>query len=105
MRTSHASALVGILLLAATSAQAQPPDRFARADANHDGRVTFREYAAFVETQLARANGPKAQRFRSLDPEKQAALLQRRFDRLDRDHKGYLEPADWQARRRGSHSG
>jgi hypothetical protein len=85
----------------ATTAEAQSAGRFAKADVNHDGRVTLREYESFVGARLSRAKGPKAERFRQLDPEKQAALLQRRFERLDRGHKGYLEPADWQPHSQG----
>jgi hypothetical protein len=101
---SFALATVATLALAislAAGAQAQPSSnaRFSRADVNHDGRVTFQEYESFVGNRMMKAKGPRAEKFRSLNPEQQVSLLQKRFQKLDHGHKGYLEPADWQGRR------
>ena len=95
-----ALATVATLAVAAT-AQAQPGSdkRFTRADINRDGRVSFQEYESFVSNRMARAKGPRAQKFQALNPEQQVMVLQKRFQKLDHGHKGYLEPADWQGRR------
>jgi hypothetical protein len=95
-------ALAAVATVALTSGvQAQPSSsaRFTRADANHDGRVSFQEYESFVGGRMMKARGPRAEKFRSLNPEQQVTLLQKRFQKLDHGHKGYLEPADWQSRR------
>jgi hypothetical protein len=88
--------VAGLLLCAASAASAQSANRFDRADVNHDGRLSLQEYESFAGNQLMEAKGPRAQRFRSLDPRQQAAVLQERFQKLDKDHKGYLVPADLQ---------
>lgn len=87
--------LATAILSVASVAHAQGGSRFAKADANHDGRVTLREYENFVGSRLSKAQNPRAERFRQLDPERQASVLQKRFQKLDRGQKGYLVPADW----------
>ena len=84
-----------------SSAHAAPANRFDKADANHDGRVTLQEFEAFTGNQLMSGNGKAAQKFKQLGPDQQAARLQRRFQKLDRDHKGYLTREDFSA----AHSG
>lgn len=99
---------IAILSVAAlaTTAQAQSTQttsgagRFARADANRDGRVTFGEFESFMGARLMKAKGARGEKFRSLNPEQQVMVLQKRFQKLDHGHKGYLEPADWQPHRR-----
>ncbi len=93
-------ALSVLFLGLASAAHAQTDKRFERADVDHDGRVTLQDYESYVGTRLMEAKGPRAQRFRSLDPEQQATVLERRFHRLDKDHKGYLVPEDF-ARHQG----
>ena len=94
------------LCLAAPAVQAQPAPpqqskRFARADADHDGRVNLQEFQNFAGDRLMKAKGKFGQKFRSLDPEQQAALLEKRFHKLDRDNKGFLLPADLHGRHDG----
>ena len=98
---SKALIVTGLFLCIVSAAYAQPDKRFERADANHDGRVTLQEYQTFVGNRLRKAKGPRAEKFRSLDPEQQAAVLQKRFQKLDREHKGYLSPEDFESRRHG----
>lgn len=76
-------------------AAAQPAGDFDVADTNHDGRVSLQEFEAYASQRLLAAYGRRAQRFRSLSPQEQSAALQRRFDRLDHGHKGYLDRSDW----------
>lgn len=93
--------LAGALFCVASAAQAQTDKRFDRADSNHDGRISLQEYESFAGNRMMKAKGKHAQKFRTLDPEQQAALLERRFHKLDRDHKGFLVPADLPRRRQG----
>ena len=78
---------------------------FSRADVNHDGRMTFREFEAFTANRLMRGSGKAAQKFRQLSPQQQQTRLQRRFERLDEGYKGYLTPGDWAAARDGRRRG
>ena len=98
-RSLAIAALASVSLAAAAQAQPGSDKRFTRADVNHDGRVTFQEFESFVGNRMLKARGQRAQKFQALDPEQQVMLLQKRFQKLDRGHKGYLEPADWQGRR------
>ncbi len=98
---SKALIVAGLFLCIVSAAYAQPDKRFERADADHDGRVTLQEYETFAGNRLMRAKGPHAQKFRSLAPEQQAAVLQKRFHKLDREHKGYLTPEDFPVRQHG----
>jgi Ca2+-binding EF-hand superfamily protein len=82
-----------------TAAQAQMKGDFDAADSNHDGHVTFDEFSAYAKQWLDGANGRKAQKFSQLSTEQQTAVLRKRFDRADRNHKGYLERSDWSAPR------
>ncbi|HZP99652.1 MAG TPA: EF-hand domain-containing protein [Reyranella sp.] len=91
----RALVVAGLLLGVASAAQAQDR-RFDRIDANHDGRISLQEYENYAGSRLMKAKGPHAQKFRSLDPEQQTAVLQHRFQRLDKEHKGFLVPADLQ---------
>jgi len=68
---------------------------FDDADTNHDGHVSLQEFEAYATPRLLATNSRRAQRFRSLSPQQQAAVLQRRFDRMDHGHKGYLDRNDW----------
>jgi len=90
----RAVAIAVIALCVASTAHAQSAKRFDRADANHDGRISLQEYEAFAGNRMMRAKGPHAEKFRSLDPEQQASVLQRRFRKLDHGGKGYLVPED-----------
>ena len=92
----RALAIAGLLICAASAANAQSAKTFGRADVDHDGRLSLEEYETFAGNRLMKAKGPHGQKFRSLDPEQQAAVLQKRFQKLDKDHKGYLVPADLQ---------
>lgn len=80
---------------------AQSAKRFDRADANHDGRLSLQEYETFTGDRLMKAKGKFGQKFRSLDPEQQAAVLEKRFHKLDKDNKGFLVPADLPGRHDG----
>ena len=70
---SHADSLllrmmvmVALTAVGLTTARAQMKGDFDAADANHDGRVTFEEFATYAHQQLDVANGAKAQRFKQL---------------------------------------
>lgn len=92
-----ALAVAGAVLSGSGPAMAQMKGNFAAADANHDGRVTLLEFQAYATNRLMAVNGPRAQRFKQLSPQDQAARLQRRFERMDVGHKGYLVPSDWKS--------
>jgi MipA family protein len=94
--------IVALTVLSLTTARAQMKGDFDAADANHDGRVTFEEFATSAKRQLDAANGAKAQRFKQLSSQQQTTLLRRRFDKVDRSHKGYLDRDDWGAPRSSS---
>lgn len=85
-------------MLSGPIAHAQVKGNFDDADVNHDGHVTFEEFAAYATKRLMESNGRMAMRFRQLTPEQQTARLRRRFDRLDKGHKGYLDRKDWSGR-------
>ena len=89
-----------IVFVVATGASAQAVDRFARMDLDQDGKITLQEFETVVGNQFRQGKGRKAEFFRSLSPEKQAAILQKRFQRLDRGNKGYLVPDDLPQQRR-----
>ena len=90
-----ASLALVLLVAGAPPAEARNLGRFAAADANHDGRVTLKEFEAYETARLMAANGPMAERFKALSPQEQAARIEQRFDKLDSDDKGYLDQADW----------
>ncbi len=95
-RSMSALALLAVAgLMAACAAQAQMKGNFDDADANHDGRVTLQEYKDYVANRLSSANGRIARRFKQLSPEDQAQRLQKRFNKMDRGEKGYLDRNDW----------
>jgi len=64
---------------------------YCAADINHDGRVTLQEYESWARNRLMVANGARAQRFEELSPERQATILQHRFEKLDINHHGFLD--------------
>ena len=84
-----------VAFAAAPAAHARMLGDFDSADANQDGRVTLQEYEAYVTSRLTTANGPRAQKFKRLSPQEQAVRLQRRFEAMDKGHKGYLDRNDW----------
>jgi MipA family protein len=86
---------LAMMSLATAAAAAQSIGNFDDADTNHDGRVTFQEFAAYATKRLTSATGPKAQKFKQLSPAEQTSILQQRFARLDQGHKGYLDRSDW----------
>jgi Ca2+-binding EF-hand superfamily protein len=96
---SKALSMAALVLAAALAgtplAQARVQGNFDDADTNHDGRVTLQEYETYVTNRLMSVDGPRAQRFKQLSPQEQAARLQQRFERLDTGHKGYLDRNDW----------
>jgi Ca2+-binding EF-hand superfamily protein len=83
------------VLLGTPVVQAQVRGNFDDADTNHDGHVTLQEYETYTTNRLMQANGPRAQQFKQLSPDEQAARLQRRFNKLDKGQKGYLDRNDW----------
>jgi Ca2+-binding EF-hand superfamily protein len=95
----QAIAITVLTCLALNAAQAQMKGDFDAADANHDGHVTFEEFAAYAKQELGNANGRKARKFKQLSDEQQTNLLHKRFDKADRNHKGYLDRSDWTAPR------
>jgi outer membrane protein len=90
-------AIAALTLLSLATARAQMKGDFDAADANHDGRVSFEEFATYAKRQLDSANGAKAQRFKQLSSQQQTTLLRKRFDKVDHSHKGYLDRDDWGA--------
>jgi Ca2+-binding EF-hand superfamily protein len=80
-----------------TVAHAQMKGDFDAADSDHNGRVTFEEFAAYANQQMDMSNGRKAQRFKQLSSDQQSTVLRKRFDKADRNHKGYLDRSDWSA--------
>ncbi len=94
-RMRIAGLVAGLGLLGACGAYAQAKGNFDDADANHDGKVTLQEYQSYVTQRLNTSDGRLARRFKQLSPQDQAQRLQKRFDKLDHDHKGYLDRKDW----------
>ena len=102
MSYTRSSRFQGIAIAALTCltfavAQAQMKGDFDTADSDHNGRVTFEEFAAYATQQLANANGRRAQKFEQLSADQQSTVLRKRFDKADRNHKGYLDRNDWSA--------
>lgn len=97
-----AAALACVILFAATgAAHSQTRSSFDQADVNHDGRVTLQEFETYATSRLMAATGSAAQKFRHLSPREQQARLRKRFEKADKDHKGYLDRADWNAAEMG----
>jgi|SRR5581483_7063167 len=94
------AAFVVLASLAFTAVQAQMKGDFDAADTNHDGHVTFDEFSTYAKQQLDGGNSRKAQRFKQLSTDQQDAVLRKRFDQADRNHKGYLDRSDWSAPRK-----
>jgi outer membrane protein len=93
-----AAALAWVILLVGTRvAHSQARWSFDEADVNHDGRVTLQEFETYATHRLMAATGPVAQKFKHLSPQDQEARLQKRFEKVDKGHKGYLDRADWDA--------
>jgi Ca2+-binding EF-hand superfamily protein len=90
-------AIAALTCAAFVSAHAQMKGDFDAADSNHDGHVTFEEFATYAKQQLEDASGRKARKFRQLSAEQQTAALRKRFDRADQSHRGYLDRSDWNA--------
>lgn len=90
---------VGPVLSGMAFAQEASADRrmasFQTADANHDGRISQDEFAAFARARMASSGGMRAAMFGRLAPEDQKARLDEAFARMDSGGKGYLEPDDW----------
>ncbi len=93
---------IGIATLAAAAAlavtapvQAQVKGNFDDADTNKDGHVSLQEFETYATQRLLAGTGRVARRFQKLSPEQQSARLEQRFNKLDRDHKGYLDKNDW----------
>ncbi len=95
VRWVRAAWVAGIGLLGACGAYAQAKGNFDEADANHDGKVTLQEYQTYATQRLNASDGRLARRFKKLSPEDQSQRLQKRFNKLDHDHKGYLDRKDW----------
>jgi len=94
--TRQMTAIAFLMALAASPpANAQMKGSFSDADANHDGRVSLQEFEAYTTNRLMAANGRVAQRFKQMSTQDQTERLQRRFDQMDRGHKGYLDRNDW----------
>lgn len=88
--------------LAQTAPDAAPPAKlpraFVAADTDHDGRLSFAEFKAMVQRFEARraARHPEAAaQMAKLTPEQLDTRLHKRFDRIDTDHDGFIEPAEW----------
>lgn len=77
---------------------AQPPRAFTAADTDHDGRLSFAEFKAMVrrfEARRATRHPEAAAQMAKLTPEQLDTRLHKRFDRIDTDHDGFIEPAEW----------
>jgi len=98
-KSSTRHILMSIAALAALStasvANAQMRGNFEEADADHDGKVTLQEFQTYATQQLKAHDGPMAQRFKQLSPDQQAAILQKRFEKADSSHKGFITQQDW----------
>lgn len=80
----------------------QPPRVFIAADTDHDGKLSFDEFKALVqrlEARRAAKHPDAASRVAKLTPDQLDARLHKRFDRIDADHDGFIETAEWQQMR------
>ncbi len=99
-RLLAALGLAVALPLAAANAQTHDPMRgFSRLDQNADGRVTVEEYKAvsqkWMERMIARHPDGKLAK---ASAEERDAMMTRRFERLDANHDGVIDAAEWAAR-------
>ena len=90
-----ATLVAAAALVTAAPVQAQAKGNFDDADANRDGHVSLQEFEAYATQRLMARSGRLARRFQKLSPEQQRARLEKRFHKLDRDNKGYLDKNDW----------
>jgi Ca2+-binding EF-hand superfamily protein len=93
------AALAAVVALTGTACvHAQNRGNFEDADTNKDGHVTLQEFEAYATRRLVNGSGRVARRFQKLTPEQQSTRLEQRFQKLDHDHKGYLDKNDWDKR-------
>ena len=93
--------LVSVALAAATAvaepalARASVSATFARIDANHDGRISFAEFARAVKPDVALDVGPGVPLAESgLSPELKTHILRESFDRIDANRDGEISLAE-----------
>jgi len=98
LSTGLAALAAAVALSGTACAHAQDRGNFEDADTNKDGHVTLQEFEAYATKRLTDGSGRLARRFQKLSPEQQTARLEQRFQKLDRDHKGYLDKNDWDSR-------
>ena len=92
-----ATAALAVTILGTPLAHAQMRGNFNDADANHDGRVTLREFESYAVQRLIAGTGFRAHRFQQMSAQQQQAVLQQRFEQMDHGNKGYLDRSDWNA--------
>ena len=89
--------LVFVALAAATAvaepalARASVSASFARIDANHDGKISFSEFARAVKPDVALDVGPSL----PLSPALKARVLRESFDRIDANRDGEIDPTEF----------
>ncbi len=104
-RLLAALGLAVVLPFAAANAQTHDPMRgFSRLDQNADGRVSFDEYKAVNLQWMARmiARHPDGKLAKASVDERDA-MITRRFERLDKNHDGLIDAAEWAARPHHGH--
>ncbi len=90
-----ATLLVATAMAVTAPVQAQVKGNFDDADTNKDGHVSLQEFETYATQRLLAGTGRLARRFQQLSSEQQSARLEQRFNKLDRNHKGYLDKNDW----------
>ncbi len=70
-------------------------DAFRKADANHDGRISWDEFRVAVRAILARRDDFESRGFATLPLSIQDALLRDHFDKMDIRHVGFLTYDEW----------
>lgn len=95
--------LVSLALAAATAvaepalARASVSASFARIDANHDGKISFAEFARAVKPDVALDVGPAValNDSRQLSADLKARLLRESFERIDANRDGEIDLAEF----------
>jgi hypothetical protein len=101
MRPLLAALALTLALPLAAQAADDPPRGFKALDTDGDGRITYDEYKAVSQKRIERfvARHPDG-KLAAASPEQREVMIKARFDAIDTNHDGAIDPAEWANRPR-----